>query len=273
MPGGCAIHVFSQRNIYIYIYIYIYICMYTYIYIYIYIYVCIHIYIYIYIYYYTPLPLNVANKQQATSNNKHFSFPFWPLLGLIALGSTPPWPPWSLGGGLAKSKFRAKNSPLAPRSGGAKSGGALPKLRILCPKTAFFGQKWPQNPVITAKRRQTIQALHVRHDCLMNKSPFFPSSSTICPRKSPKMAKTPRKYALFESNTAKTKNGLYLRLRGSKPSSKGTYSTRNPQPFVVSKPHNRPTRCLDPRTSGHLVDIYIYIYIYPLIYTPLPNSR
>ena len=48
-----------------------------------------------YIYYYTPLPLNLANKQQATSkqqattsNNKHFSFPFWPLLRLIAPGST-----------------------------------------------------------------------------------------------------------------------------------------------------------------------------------------
>ena len=40
-------------------------------------------------YYYTPLPLNLANKQQATtSNNKHFSFPFWPLLCLTAPGST-----------------------------------------------------------------------------------------------------------------------------------------------------------------------------------------
>ena len=45
------------------------------------------------IYYYTPLPLNLANKQasnkqQATTSNKHFSFLFWPLLGLIAPGST-----------------------------------------------------------------------------------------------------------------------------------------------------------------------------------------
>ena len=49
----------------------------------------IYIYIYIsimYIYYYTPLPLNLGNKQ--ASNNKHFSFPFWPLLRLIAPGST-----------------------------------------------------------------------------------------------------------------------------------------------------------------------------------------
>ena len=44
-----------------------------------------------YIYYYTPLPLNLANKQQATGNkqaSKHLSFPFWRLLGLIAPGST-----------------------------------------------------------------------------------------------------------------------------------------------------------------------------------------
>ena len=78
---------------------------------------------------------------------------------------------------------------MAPWSGGAKSGGALPKLRILCPKTAFFGQKRPQNQVITAKRRQTVPTLHVRHDCPVNQSPFFPSSSTICPRNGPKMAK------------------------------------------------------------------------------------
>ena len=47
----------------------------------------------LYTYYYTPLPLKLANKQQATSNmqqasNKHFSFPFWPLLRSTASGST-----------------------------------------------------------------------------------------------------------------------------------------------------------------------------------------
>ena len=78
---------------------------------------------------------------------------------------------------------------MAPRGGGAKSGGALPKLRILCPKTAFFGPKRPRNPVKTAKRRQTVRAFHVRHDCPVTKSPFLPSSSTICPRNGPEMAK------------------------------------------------------------------------------------
>ena len=42
---------------------------YDYIYIYIYIYIC--------IYYYTPLPLNLANKQQATSNNKQQALLFF----------------------------------------------------------------------------------------------------------------------------------------------------------------------------------------------------
>ena len=78
---------------------------------------------------------------------------------------------------------------MAPRGGGAKSGGALPKLRILCPKTAFFGPKRPRNPVITAKRRQTVPTLHARHHCLVNNSPFLPSSSTIYPRNGPKIAK------------------------------------------------------------------------------------
>ena len=45
---------------------------------------CSNIHIHTYIYYYTPLPLNLANKQAS----KHFSFPFWPLLRLIAPGST-----------------------------------------------------------------------------------------------------------------------------------------------------------------------------------------
>ena len=78
---------------------------------------------------------------------------------------------------------------MAPRGGGAQSGGALPKLRILCPKAAFFGPKRLRNPLITAKGRQTVPTLHVRLDSLVTKSPFLPSSSTICPRNSPKMAK------------------------------------------------------------------------------------
>ena len=56
------------------------------------------------------------------------------------------------------------------------------------------------------------------------------------------------------SNRPETKNGSYLGLRGSKPNSEGTYSTRNPPLFVVYKPQNRPTRHVDPYTGGHLVE-------------------
>ena len=61
--------------------------------------------------------------------------------------------------------------------------------------------------------------------------------------------------ALFVSNSLKTKNGPYLGLRGSKSNSEGTYSTHNHPLFVVYKPQNRPTRRLDPRTNGHLVQL------------------
>ena len=78
---------------------------------------------------------------------------------------------------------------MAPRGGGAKSGGALPKLHIWCPKTAFFGPKRPRYPVKTDKPRETVATLHVRLDCPVTKSSLLPSNSTICPRNGPKMAK------------------------------------------------------------------------------------
>ena len=59
--------------------------------------------------------------------------------------------------------------------------------------------------------------------------------------------------AQFVSNSLKTENGSYLGLRGSNPNSEGTYFTRSPPLFVVSNPQNHPTRRLDPRTCGHLV--------------------
>ena len=90
---------------------------------------------------------------------------------------------------MPNPSFEPKNSPVAPRGGGAKSGGALPKLRIWCPKRVFFGPKQPQNPVQTDKRREAVATLHVRLNCPVTRSPFLPSSSTICPRKGPKMAK------------------------------------------------------------------------------------
>ena len=78
---------------------------------------------------------------------------------------------------------------MVPRGGGAKSGGALPKLHIFCPKTAFFGTKRPRYPVKTAKGRQTVPTLDLRVNCRVTRSHFLPASFTICPRKGPKTAK------------------------------------------------------------------------------------
>ena len=72
---------------------------------------------------------------------------------------------------------------------GAKLGGALPKLRILCPKTTFFGPKRSRNPLQTDKRMETLQTLHVHLNFSMTSSPLLPSDSTIFPRNGPKMAK------------------------------------------------------------------------------------
>ena len=143
---------------------------------------------------------------------------------------------------------------MARRGGCAKLGGALPKLHILYPKTAFFRPKRLRNPVKTDKRRETVHTLHVRLDCPMTISPFLPSNSTICPRNGPKMAKSGRDGAHFVSTSPKIKNRLYLGPRGPTSNSQGMESTCKPPFFVVSKPQNRPTRPLDPHTSGHLLE-------------------
>ena len=75
---------------------------------------------------------------------------------------------------------------MAPRGGGAKSGGALPKLRILCNKTAFFGPKRPQKQLKTTKRSETVATLHMRLGFTVSKSPLVPFNSPICPRNGPK---------------------------------------------------------------------------------------
>ena len=49
-----------------------------------------------------------------------------------------------------------------------------------------------------------------------------------------------------------TKNGPYLGLCGSKCSYEGTYTTRNPQLFVVFTLRNCTNGRLDPRTGAHL---------------------
>ena len=110
---------------------------------------------------------------------------------------------------------------MAPQGGGAKFGGALPKVRSFGPKTAFFGPKRPPNPVKTAKRSETVATLHVRLDFTVSKSPLVPFNSTICPRNGPKRRQKAPKLRNVHRHP-ETKHGLYLGLRGSKSDSEGT---------------------------------------------------
>ena len=56
----------------------------------------------------------------------------------------------------------------------------------LGPKTAIFGPKKPWNTFKTAKRRETVAALHVRLDCPVSTSSLRPPNSMICPGNGPK---------------------------------------------------------------------------------------
>ena len=129
-----------------------------------------------------------------------------------------------------------------------------PKTAHFVPQNGFFGRKRPQISLETAKRRQLV--LH--STC----ASFAPCPRALsCPlaagypmsEKPPKNGQKWPKCAVFVPNKPKTRNGPYLGLGGSTTNSEGTYSSRNPPLFVVSKPQNPPTRRLDPCTSGHLV--------------------
>ena len=156
-------------------------CIYIYIYMYVYVYICIH--------YYIPLPLNLANNKEATTSKQASTslFRFGHCLASWLRALLYSNHPRAYVVASPNPCFEPKNSPVAPRVGGAKSGGAFSNLRILCPSTAFFGPKRRRNPVSTAERRQTPRTLHVRLDCSVTKSPLLTSNSTICLRSGPKM--------------------------------------------------------------------------------------
>ena len=99
---------------------------------------------------------------------------------------------------------------MAARGVGANSGGALPKLRILCPKAAFFGPKQPKNPVKTAKRSEMVATLHVRLDFTVSKSTLVPFNSTICPRNGQKKAPKSPKIGAMCTDTPKPSTGRIL---------------------------------------------------------------
>ena len=197
----------------------------------------------------------VTNRSKATSNKQATLLlsvlaitPFhgFGLYSTLAI-SYPRWCPCQIQ--VLSQKFTGG----APGQG-RQAGRCPPKLAHFVPQNSLFGPKRPRNPLKTAKRTPTGATLHVRLNWPVTNSPFLSSNSTICPRTGPKMAKNGLECAQLVLSNPKPKNGPYLGLRGSKPNSEGTESTCNPPLFVVSQPQICPTRHLDPRTSGHLVE-------------------
>ena len=111
---------------------------------------------------------------------------------------------------------------MAPRGGGAKTGGALPKLRILCPKIALFrpktAPKLSQNGQPKANGSYTPCAPRLPR----YQEPFVALELHDMSEKRPKHAQKWPERALLVSNRPKTNNGPYLGLRGSKPNSEAT---------------------------------------------------
>ena len=150
--------------------------------------------------------------------------------------------------------FQEKNSLVAPPGVHAKSGGALPRLCLFVPpKTASFGPRQPRNQVIEPKRRQTVPTLHMRDDCPVNKSPFLPSSSRMCPRNGLKIAAIGPNVRYLCPTRPEPRTGRIFGFVGENQVLRAPIPPATPHVFVVSRPGNRPTRCLLPLISGHLV--------------------
>ena len=140
-----------------------------------------------------PFPLYLANKQaskqaskQATSTSP-FRFGHCSASSLRALLYSS-HPRASLVA-LPNPSFEPKTHRWRPRAGAPSREVPSQNCAFCAPKQPFLAQNGPQNPLKTAKRKQRVPTLHVCLDCPVKKSPFLPSSSTICPRSGPKLAK------------------------------------------------------------------------------------
>ena len=151
------------------------------------------------------------------------------------------------------------NPSFEPKTHRWHPGAGAPCREVPAQNCAFCAPKQPflaRNGPKTHSDRQTKA-----NGCYTSRAPQLPRDQTPfvalhlheMSEKRPKNGQKWPECARFVSNRPETKNGTYLRPCGSYPNSEGTYSTRNAPLFVVSKPRNRPTRQLDPRTSGHLV--------------------
>ena len=137
---------------------------------------------------------------------------------------------------------------------GRQIGRCPPKSAQLGAKNSHFSPKTVPKPTQNGQTKgngcYTSRAPRIPLDS----KPFVALQLHEMSEKRPKNGQKWPECAVFVSNKTKTKYGPYLGLRGSNSDSEGTYSTRNPPLFVVSKPRNRPTRRLHPCTIAHLVE-------------------
>ena len=230
--------------------IYIYICIYIYIYIY--------IDIYVYICYYTPLPLNLANKQQQASNKQATSKQQALLLTVLAIA-----PPHCSGLHPTLAIFEPRWWPCQiqvlsqkPTDG---SPGRWRQLGRCPPKSAQFWAKnshfSPKTALVRVQNSQTKAnscSIHVRPDFLVTKGPLVPSNSTICPRNGPKRRQKAPKTAQCAPAPRNQERAVSW-ATWLKNEFRGHLVRPQPRHFLFSKPQNRPTIHVDPRTRGHLV--------------------
>ena len=120
------------------------------------------------------------------------------------------------------------------------------------PKQLFFRPKRPRYPLKRTQRREMVATLNICHGGPGTKTLLLPSYSAMCPRNGQKMAQIA--HNLCRQAPKQTADRV-LGYLAPKPSSEGTWSTCNPPLFVVSKHQNCPTRRLDARPSGHLVEL------------------
>ena len=90
--------------------------------------------------------------------------------------------------------FCMYNSPVAPRGGGAKWGGALPKLSFLCPKIGFFFflPKTAPEPIQSDKRQETVATTHMPMIALGQRALSCPRTPRYVRKTAKKCPKWPR---------------------------------------------------------------------------------
>ena len=84
------------------------------------------------------------------------------------------------------TKFEQETQRWRPGTGFASGRPQVQKLQFRAKNSHFWGQKKPWNTFKTAKRRETVDTLHVRLDFPVSTSSLRPSNSMICSGNGPK---------------------------------------------------------------------------------------